>query len=179
MRVMTGCGILAGVLALGGCGAAETASPFQANSASTVVESVTGSAHTFQTLTNGVVVRRRLTFQASRRQDGSVDGSWQLVAGASIISGSLTCFTLLDEGAVRVGGTVDKTFFTTFQVGSDTGWYLEDNGEGNGTEDRSGRLIMNAPAGTAQQFCDGTYTDPRTTEVVELIGGNVQVHQGE
>ncbi|HEU4829216.1 MAG TPA: hypothetical protein VFT04_08465, partial [Gemmatimonadales bacterium] len=165
MRFTTGSGVLAGVLALAGCGAEESASPFQASSASTVVESVTGSAHTFQTLTNGSVVRRRLAFQVSRREDGSVDGSWQLVAGASIISGSLICFSLLDDGAVRVGGTVDKAFFTTFQVGSETGWYLEDDGEGAAADDRSGRLIINAPAGTAAQFCDGTYTDPRAEEV--------------
>lgn len=176
MRITTGCGLFTTLLALGGCGSAEVASPFQASSASTVVEAVTGSAHTLQTLTTGAVVRRRLTFQAARHEDGSVRGSWQLVAGASIISGSLSCFTLLDEGAVRVGGTVDKAFFTTFQPGTDTGWYLEDNGEGSGSEDRSGRLIMNAPSGTAAEFCDGTYTDPRAEEVVELIGGNVQVH---
>jgi hypothetical protein len=160
---------------LAACAAGETASPFQATSASTVVEAVTGSAHTFQTVGSSVV-RRRLTFEASRSEDGSVSGTWQLVAGASIISGSITCFTILDDGAVRVGGTVDKAFFTTFQVGSDTGWYLEDNGEGGDAEDRSGRLILNAPSGTAQQFCDGTYTDPRAEEVGEIVGGNVQVH---
>ncbi len=173
MRSSSG-GVVLGVLMLAACAAGEAASPFEATSASTVVEAVTGSAHTFQAVGNGVV-RRRLAFEASRSADGSVNGTWQLVAGASIISGSITCFTILDGGAVRVGGTVDKAFFTTFQVGSDTGWYLEDNGEGREAEDRSGRLIMNAPSGTAQQFCDGTYTDPRAEEVMEIIGGNVQV----
>lgn len=174
MRITMGSGSLLVVLVATGCGAEETASPFQATSASTVAQAVTGSAHTFQAVGNSVV-RRRLTFQASRREDGSVDGSWQLVAGASIISGSLTCFTVVD-GAVRVGGTVDQAFFTTFQVGTDTGWYLEDNGEGGDTEDRSGRLIYNAPSGTAAMFCDGTYTDPRAEEIVEIYGGNVQIH---
>jgi hypothetical protein len=175
MRITTGGGILVAGLALAGCGVEEAVSPFQAASASTVVEAVTGSAHTLQAVAGGVV-RRRLTFEASRRADGTVEGSWQLVAGAAIISGSITCFIVLDDGAVRVGGTVEKAFFTAFQVGTDTGWHLEDNGEGAGDEDRSGRLILNAPAGTAQQFCDGTFSDPRAEEVAEIIGGNVQVH---
>ena len=163
--------------ALAGCGAEDQlTSPITATSAATPVESVTGSAHTFQPAVGGGFVRRRLTFTASRSSDGTVQGSWQLVAGAAIVRGSITCFTIVGD-AVRVGGTVESSKFTTFIVGSDTGWYLEDNGEGSDTEDIAGRLIFNAEAGTAAGYCAGTYTDPRVETVSELYGGNVQIHQ--
>lgn len=142
--------------------------------AAPILAAVTGSGHIFQPAVGGGTIRRRLTFTARRYADGTVDGSWQLVAGAAIIRGNVTCFAVAGN-AVRVGGTVESSLFSTFVAGTDTGWYLEDNGEGREAEDRSGRLIMNAPSGTAQQFCDGTYTDPRAEEVMEIIGGNVQV----
>ena len=163
--------------ALAGCGAEDQlTSPITATSAATPVESVTGSAHTFQPAVGGGFVRRRLTFTASRSSDGTVQGSWQLVAGAAIVRGSITCFTMVGD-AVRVGGTVESSKFTTFIEGSDTGWFLEDNGEGAGTEDIAGRLIFNAASGTADDYCAGTYTDPRVETVSELYGGNVQIHQ--
>lgn len=183
MRITTGMGAVLAAMAVVACGPAEPVGPVGGATATvladatgnTVVAAVTGSAHTYQAVGTSVVLRR-LTFEVTRREDGRVDGTWQLVAGASIIGGSLTCFTVGSDGAVRVGGTVDHALFTTFQEGTDTGWYLEDNGEGADPDDRSGRLIYNATPGTAQQFCDGTYTDPRAEEIVELRGGNVQVH---
>lgn len=178
MRTITRLGTALTVAALAACDAGETMAPVQATAAvsgSTVVQAITGSAHTFQTI-GTAVFRRRLTFAALRHDDGTVEGTWQLVAGASIISGSLSCFAVEADGTVRVGGTVDQALFTTFQEGTDTGWYLEDNGEGNDPDDRSGRLIFNAPPGTAEAFCDGTYTDPRAEETAEIIGGNVQLH---
>ncbi len=178
MRSIISLGTTLTIAALTACDAGEALAPTRAAatvSGSTVVQAITGSAHTLQTI-NGVVFRRRLTFAAQRGADGGVSGTWQLVAGASIISGSLGCFAVEPDGTVRVGGTVDQALFTTFQAGTDTGWYLEDNGEGNDPDDRSGRLIFNAPPGTAQAFCDGTYTDPRAEEMAEIIGGNVQLH---
>lgn len=180
MRNMIGSGALLFAAALAGCGAGDEltgpAAGASLTAAATPVEAVTGSAHTFQAAVGGGFVRRRLTFTATRREDGTVDGSWQLVAGAAIVRGSITCFTIVGD-AVRVGGVVESSLFSTFVEGSDTGWYLEDNGEGAGDEDIGGRLIFNGAAGTADSYCAGTYTDPRVETVSELYGGNVQVHR--
>lgn len=177
MRITTGSGAIILALALAGCGTDDQlTSPISATAAATPVESVTGSAHTFQPAVGGGFVRRRLTFTASRSADGTVEGSWQLVAGAAIVRGSITCFTIVGD-AVRVGGVVEQSLFSTFVVGSETGWYLEDNGEGAGDEDIGGRLIFNPEAGTAAAYCAGTYTDPRVETVSELYGGNVQIHR--
>jgi len=177
MRITTGSGAIILALALAGCGADDQlTSPISATAAATPAEGVTGSAHIFQPAVGGGFVRRRLTFTARRSEDGMVEGSWQLVAGAAIIRGSITCFAIVD-GAVRVGGTVEQSLFTTFVEGTDTGWYLEDDGEGGESEDIGGRLIFNGAPGTAASFCDGTYTDPRVETVSDLYGGNVQIHQ--
>jgi len=147
-----------------------------AQNATPILAAVTGSGHIFQPAVGGGTVRRRLTFTARRHADGTVEGNWQLVAGAAIIHGSVTCFAV-EGNAVRVGGIVESAKFTTFVVGSDTGWYIEDNGEGsNADADIAGRLIFNGAPGTAEAYCGGTYTDPRVESVLEIYGGNVQLH---
>lgn len=144
--------------------------------AAPILAAVTGSGHIFQPAVGGGTIRRRLTFTARRYADGTVDGSWQLVAGAAIIRGNVTCFAVAGN-AVRVGGTVESSLFSTFVAGTDTGWYLEDNGEGaNADEDIAGRLIFNGVPGTAEAYCGGTYTDPRVESVLDIYGGNVQLH---
>ena len=159
-------------------GGTEPATRLEASASSgPVVEAVTGAGHIFQPSVGGGFVRRRLTFTAHRNADGSVEGSWQLVAGAAIIRGSIICFEI--EGATaRVGGIVEQAKFTTFIEGTDTGWYLEDNGEGPAApEDRSGRLMFNGAPGTAAAYCAGDYTDPRVETVLEIYGGNVQLSE--
>ena len=164
--VLTGCSDVAGPAARE-LDASEGVTP--------ILAAVTGAGHIFQPAVGGGFVRRRLTFTAQQFADGTVEGSWQLVAGAAIISGSITCFEI-SGNAVRVGGTVERSLFSTFAVGTDTGWYLEDNGEGsNAEEDVAGRLIFNGAPGTADAYCDGSYTDPRVETVLEIYGGNVQV----
>jgi hypothetical protein len=177
-QVRAGLGLIAAALA----GCADAAAPGvmvpAANEAETpILAAVTGSGHIFQPAIGGGFVRRRLTFTARQLDDGTIEGSWQLVAGAAIIRGSVTCFELVD-GAVRVGGVVESALFTTFVVGTDTGWYLEDNGEGStGDEDVAGRLIFNGAPGTAEAYCAGEYTDSRVETVLDIYGGNVQLHE--
>ena len=147
-----------------------------AEGATPILAAVTGSGHIFQPAVGGGSIRRRLTFTARRYADGTVEGNWQLVAGAAIIHGSVTCFEV-EGNAVRMGGVVESSLFTTFVVGTDTGWYLEDNGEGaTADEDVAGRLILNGAPGTAEAYCGGTYTDPRVESVLEIYGGNVQLN---
>lgn len=162
----------------GACAGGEAVAPLQTSlSSGPVVAAVTGSGHIFQPAIGGGSVRRRLTFSARRNVDGRIEGNWQLVAGAAIIRGSISCFET-DGNVVRVGGIVEDAKFTTFIEGSDTGWYLEDNGEGSASpEDRSGRLMFNGAPGTAAAYCAGDYTDPRVETVLELYGGNVQLHE--
>jgi hypothetical protein len=163
--------------ALAGCGAEDQlTSPLSAASAATPVESVTGSAHFFQDAVGGGFVRRILSFHATRQADGTVEGSWQLIGGAAIVNGPITCFTIAGNG-VRVGAQVGTAKFTTFIEGSDTGWYIEDDGEGSGSDDQASRLIFNGPSGVADAFCDGTHTESRVEERRDLFGGNVQIHQ--
>ena len=177
MRITTGSGAIILALALAGCGTDDQlTSPISATAASTPVESVTGSAHFFQDAVGGGFVRRILAFTATRRADGTVDGQWQLIGGAAIIKGPITCFEIVGN-AVRVGATIGTAKFTTFVEGTDTGWYLEDAGEGAGAEDHASRLIFNGAPGTSADYCAGDYSDVRTEDVKELFGGNVQIHQ--
>jgi hypothetical protein len=144
-----------------------------------VIQSVTGSGHVLVPAVGGGTVRRRLTFEARRYADGSIEGSFQLVAGAAIVHGTIGCFavTRTSDGAAtaRLGGTITDAKFTTFIEGTDTGFFVVDDGEGGGADDRAGRLIFNAEPGTAAAFCDGTFTDPRAEQVLPLYAGNVQI----
>ena len=154
----------------------ETLGIATAEGVTPILGAVTGSGHIFQPAVGGGTIRRRLTFTARRYADGTVEGNWQLVAGAAIIHGSVTCFEV-EGNAVRVGGIVERSLFSTFVIGTDTGWFLEDNGEGSNADgDVAGRLIFNGAPGTAESYCAGTYTDPRVESVLDIYGGNVQLH---
>jgi hypothetical protein len=155
---------------------ATAPSALSLTSGPTFPEAVTGSAHVMVPVSGGGEFLRRLTFTARRSADGSVEGSWQLVASAAIVSGDITCFTI--QGAtIWVGGVTTSQKFSGFQVGTEVGWRLMDGGEGSGTAaDAASRLFMNAPAGSAQSFCSDLTTPGQTGAFLDLFGGNVQIH---
>ena len=120
-------------------------------------------------------LRRRLAFSVRRHADGTVDGEWQLVAGATIMHGSLTCLSI-DGSTARVGGVVERSLFSLFLVGTDVAWYVVDDGEGQGADDATSNLraFRNSAPGTAQAFCDtGAAPTPVTPDAISF--GNVQV----
>jgi hypothetical protein len=158
--------------------AAPTAPLAASEAAGPVVQTVTGSGHVLVPAVGGGTLLRRLTFEVRRYADGSVEGSFQLVAGAAIVHGTISCFDVSASAGgltARLGGTVTDAKFTTFVEGTDTGFLVVDAGEGGGAEDGAGRLIFNADPGTAASFCDGTFTDPRADQVLPLQAGNVQI----
>jgi len=142
-------------------------------SAGPVVHAVTGSAHWLTP--DGF--NRRLAFNAREYQDGTIDGEWQLVAGAAIMHGPVTCFTVIGDEA-RVGAFVDRALFTSFLPGTDIGWLVRDGGEG--AEDPSDqstnvRAFRNSPPGTAAAFCE-TGETPAPIILEDIDRGNVQIH---
>jgi hypothetical protein len=165
-------------LALAGC-TAET-STLPAPTAGTdmaaaidaaVVGSASGGGHWITT--DGLT--RRLAFSVRRFDDGSVHGEWQLVAGATIMHGRLTCLSI-DGNTARVGGVVERSFFSLFLVDTDVAWYVVDDGEGSGASDATSNLraFRNAPPGSAQAFCD-TGAAPTAVGPDVISFGNVSV----
>ncbi len=128
---------------------------------------------------------RRFTFNALRHADGSVSGTWQLVAAATILHGSITCLEPVpgaSQPTVRIGGTVDDAKFTTYQAGTDMAWLAVDGGEGGSAVDQTSNLqtFRNAPSGSAAAFCsDGTVPEiPGNPSLVvsPITHGNVQIN---
>ena len=162
---------------LGACGSDTPTLPappitaINASAASPVVASASGGGHWITA--DGL--RRRLAFSVRRHDDGTVDGEWQLVAGATIMHGSLTCLSI-EGNTARVGGTVDRSLFSLFLVGTDVAWHVVDDGEGNDAADATSNLraFRNSPPGTAQAFCD-TGAAPSAVEPDAISFGNVRV----
>ena len=148
-----------------------SAGPLAASVDAPVVASASGGGHWFTP--DGL--RRRLAFSVRRHADGSTDGEWQLVAGATIMHGRLTCLSV-DGNTARVGGVVEQSKFSLFLVDTDVAWYVVDDGEGNGAADATSNLraFRNSAPGTAQAFCDtGAAPTPVSQDVISF--GNVQV----
>ncbi|MES2305469.1 MAG: hypothetical protein V4558_08175 [Gemmatimonadota bacterium] len=149
----------------------DQAPAIRASVAGPVVGSASGGGHWITP--DGL--RRRLAFSVRRHDDGSVDGEWQLVAGATIMHGRLTCLSI-EGNTARVGGVVEQSKFSLFLVGTDVAWYVVDNGEGQNAEDATSNLraFRNSAPGTAQAFCDtGAAPTPVTPDAISF--GNVQV----
>jgi hypothetical protein len=144
--------ILSGLAAMG-C-RSEVTSPttapvLSAGGLPTHVASASGAGH-FTNPDNGVFVRDDFTARVDA--DGAVNGEYQRVAGAAIIHGTITCLTVVGNEA-RIGGTIDRAFFTPVGVGSDFLFRVIDNGEGEATTDQLSRVGFNQPAGAAAAFC--------------------------
>lgn len=135
-----------------------------------VVESATGSAH----LVNSVGIFRRVSFNVRRYADGSVDGEFQLVAGAAIIHCEPTCFTI-DGNRVRIAGIVEQALFV-LNVPAGSGFVLQLSDEGEGHEvDTTSRIFFNVPLEDLDTFCE-TGEAPGDLIQVPVTSGNVQIH---
>lgn len=142
-----------------------------------VVQSVTGAAH--YVTPDGFF--RRFTFTAQKYSDSFVDGQWQMVAGATILHGSVTCLNILSPHEARLGGTIDDAHFALFLPGTDIGWVVVDNGQGaDAPPDMTSslRAFRNAPPGSAEQFCEtGQLPFPGGDLGIDNITyGNTQIH---
>ena len=125
-------------------------------------------------------VWRRFAFTARQYADGHTAGEWQLVAGAAIVHGNVTCLNVLDDRHARVGGTIERAAFTAFQVGTDIGWVADDLGEGAsaiGDNTSNLRAFLNSPTGSAAAWCtSGTLPFPTSNLAVDQIDqGNIQI----
>jgi hypothetical protein len=160
-------------LGLAGCGREATGpalgSDLAAGGSPPHAASASGAGH-FTNPANGVFVRD--VFTALMGADGTVSGEYQRVAGAAIIHGSVTCLRVVGNEA-RIGGTIDRAFFTAVGIGSDFFFRVIDNGEGGDTEDLFSKVAFNQPAGAAASFCD-TGVEPVPLPLDEREG-NVKV----
>lgn len=122
---------------------------------------------------------RRFSFIARKHMDGAVSGEWQLVAGTAIVHGGVTCMTIVDDHTARIGGNVLDAHFTLFQEGTDLGWQVSDLGGGStaGDEVSDLRAFRNAPAGSAEAFCEtGALPFGGTDLSIDPIDyGNIQI----
>ena len=164
--------ILCGLAALG-CRSEVTtpnaAPDFSAGGIPPHTASASGSGH-FTNPANGVFVRDNFTARSDEL--GAASGEYQRVAGAAVIHGTITCLTVVGNEA-RIGGTIDRAFFTPVGVGSDFLFRVIDNGENGGTLDQFSRVGFNQPAGAAAAFCE-TGSEPVPLPLNEREG-NVQV----
>ncbi len=175
MALVSACQDSAGVLA------PEPAEAIAPTAADAFVESVTGSAHTFGDL-NGVPYPRNLEFNARRAADGAVSGGFQLLTGIVQWRGPVTCFEIVSETQVRIGGLAAQIIDPKGTVfgGPPPQGVLEvfaivnDNGEGAGDPaDTSTPVVIGGP-GTAALGCAGGFDG---TPSMELSSGNVQIHR--
>ena len=169
MLILTLCG-----LAATGCRSevsAPTGEPQFAASFSRPATSASGAGH-FTNPANGVFVRDDFTARSDAL--GAVTGEYQRVAGAAIIHGTITCLEVVGNEA-RIGGTIDRAFFTPVGVGSDFLFRVIDSGEGGTTTDQFSRVAFNQPAGAAAAFC-ATGVEPVPLPLNEREG-NVQVRE--
>lgn len=147
-----------------------------------VVGSVSGSGH--WEVDFGVPVPkglglRKLTLHAVRLADGTVNGEWNLVVGATILHGSIDCVEFPPDGrSARVSGLIDDVKFSNvFHPGTAFGMLVVDNGEGAGAprdEDSDLRSFAGAPPEVGRAFCE-TGAVPDGYFVDSTLIGNFQV----
>lgn len=150
-----------------------------------ITGSASGSAHltAFPPPTPPGLATRNFTFNVKQFADGTTQGQWQLVAGGSILHGSLDCLTIAPDGkSARISGVVEGAKVTTFEVGTAFAMEIFDNGDGaSGEPDVTTQLraFRNAPPEVGTAFCvsgtipDGADLDPRPTE-----NGNLTIQTG-
>ncbi len=127
-----------------------------------IAGSVTGSAHltVFPPPTPPGLALRNFTFSAVRNTDGSASGEWQLVAGATIIHGSIDCLTIASDGqSARMSGLVERVKPAGSSFHENTAFAIEvwDNGPGeSGDLDVTTQLsaFRNEAPEVGRAFCE-------------------------
>ena len=141
-------------------------------------ESVTGSGHItrFNDDTEGW---RNFTLSAKKGTDGTVTGRFEVVNRLfdpqARASGSITCFSIADDGkTVRMGGIIEKSNIAEI-VGTWRIWIVRDNGEGRGAppDEISVGLEWVESEAAAMAFC----ASDEERELRPIEAGNIQVHQ--
>lgn len=143
-----------------------------------VLASVVGSGH----IPQGEEDRRVFSFAAAQRADGSVTGQFTLLITSSVlgsenpsitrIEADVTCMSASGNRA-WVGGVVTNSSNPAW-IGMETGWAVEDNGEGANSFDLISLMNVPGPPGLAQSVCDSRARIPNL--LIET--GNVQVSVG-
>jgi len=152
-----------------------------------VAGSATGSAHltVFPPPTPPGLALRNFTFSAVRHVDGSVNGEWQVVAGATIIHGLVDCLTIAPGGhTARMSGLVESVMPVGSSFMENTAFAIElfDNGPGESAElDVATQLaaFRNAAPEVGRAFCE-TGTTPPDTDLnpLPLEHGNFTIRLG-
>lgn len=171
-------------LALGavGCDTVPTEVPFEAEPSFAVsggvVASVSGSGH----IPQGESDRRTFTFAAQRRADGTVSGQFTLMISQPILGSEnpsvtriemeVTCVAISGNRA-WVGGVVRNASNPDW-VGGETGWAVQDNGEGAGSSDLISLMDVPREPGFAKTVCDSRSRIPN----ILIESGNVSVSDG-
>ena len=143
-----------------------------------VLHSVRGSGHIAQ----GENDRRVFSFSARQSTDGDVSGQFSLLITQSVlgsenpsitrIEAEVTCMAVAGNIA-WVGGVV-KNASNPGWVGGETGWAVQDNGEGANGFDLISLMNVPGPPGLAQSVCDSRSRIPN----ISVEQGNIQVSSG-
>jgi hypothetical protein len=136
-----------------------------------VVQSASGGAHR---LTGGEPFI--LSFQANKRADGSVTGSYHVdvMALGATVDVNVTCMSVVGNIA-WVGGIIEKSDSPLVRVGTVSYFYAIDNGEGTGdAADQISALRLNDLAGEDQVFCT---LRPLLLSRRAIDFGNIQVRE--
>lgn len=142
--------------------------PQFAKSGSGVIASATGSG-----VRTGSI--RHFQFSAVAKANGSVSGQFTLSnegAGNVGAHGQVLCLRV-DGNRAWIGTRVTSSTFAPY-VNTEGGFYVEDNGEGSGSDDRLSLSFVGGAPGLAQAVCDGATTIE--FGAVSIDQGNIQVH---
>lgn len=177
---------LLGAVVLAACSETGPESPLATSREPTqaslgVTGSVTGSGHweVFPAPVPPGFGLRRLTLHAVQLADGTVNGEWNIVVGATILHGTLDCVTFLPDGrSARVSGIVESVKFSNiFQAGTAFAMLVVDTGEGSAAPpDRTSDLLTfaNQPPEVGRAYCeDGV--EPAPVEPEDTLIGDFQV----
>jgi len=119
---------------------------------------------------------RHLQFSANAKADGSVSGQYNLTfqgSGNTRVHAEVTCVRVVGDQA-WIGG-VNKSSTDPNFVGLESGFRVEDNGQGRGAAaDRVSLMILNLAPGGAAAVCAGGFDG--IIPLGDIDKGNLQVH---
>lgn len=143
-----------------------------------VLASARGAGH----ISQGDSDRRVFSFAAQQRADGSATGQFTLLITNSIlgsenpsvtrVEAEVTCMS--SGGNIAWVGGVVKNSTNPAWIGMETGWAVEDNGEGANGFDAISLMNIPGPPGLAQAVCDSQTRNPN----LPVEQGSVQVSVG-
>lgn len=143
-----------------------------------ITAAVAGSGH----IPSGADDKRVFSFTAQQNANGAVSGQFTLVITASVLGSEnpsitrieveVTCMAVAGNRA-WVGGVVKSSTIPEW-VGRETGWSVEDNGEGANSGDLISLTNIPGDPGLAQSVCDAQTRVPNRL----VDHGNVQVREG-